>query len=164
MKYFYILFIVGLLLIHTAQAQQLERITNSLPVFAASSNISAANGILTIGVFSDASTVNQNNLELIRTLKTWNSKLIKKAIPHKKIEVTALDDTNIAEFKGQIIWVIDGDSFSLEKIKIHTNNGVFTIGTQELAFENYLFATLIQENSASMRISEPLFGLTLRAL
>ncbi len=130
-------------------AQPLERIVSSLPVFAASADVKTVeDGILTIGIFSDSSAVDQNILDVIDNLQAWDSDLVKGVIQYKKIEVISLNKDNITEFKGQIIWVLDASTASLEKLKIHTIDGVFTIGTQERKFEDNLFATLIYKNKS----------------
>ena len=148
MKYFTILFIIILIFPITVNAQELERFTNSLPAFVTFASVKAVDGVLTIGVFSDEqANIDQKTLEIFKNLKAWKSESISVPVGNKTIEVIGLNSDNLNNFTGQIIWVLDAQT-SLEDLKVHSNNGVFTVGIQDSKFGDYLFTTFIYENKS----------------
>ncbi len=148
MKNVCITMIFGFLVVSSALAQPIERICSSLPLFAASSDVNAIDGTLTIGLFSDVQTeVEPALLTMFEKLKTWNRETVKKACGLKKVIAVSLNSDNLDDFKGQVIWVLDAEA-SLEKLKEKTTNGFFTIGSQQSKFEDYLFITVIYTNKS----------------
>ncbi|OQY30404.1 MAG: hypothetical protein B6244_00685 [Candidatus Cloacimonetes bacterium 4572_55] len=148
MKYFISLILILLTCSDAISAPSLERIIQTLPVFVSYSGVTADDGILTIGVFSDElPQVKKSTLETFENLRVWGHEDVVKSIGNKKMIAVALNGNNIAEFRGQVIWVIDAKA-SLSKIKKHSENGVFTIGSKNIEFEKYLFATMIFENKS----------------
>ncbi|OQY30403.1 MAG: hypothetical protein B6244_00680 [Candidatus Cloacimonetes bacterium 4572_55] len=132
----------------TVIAQPLERIIQSLPIFISCTGVKAVDGVLTVGIFSDELLqVEEATLQTLENIRVWKNEGIIKIVGIKKIKVVALNSNNIVEFKGQVIWIIDAEA-SLEKLKRHTMEGVFTIGAQNDKFVDYLTATQLYENKS----------------
>ncbi|OQY28401.1 MAG: hypothetical protein B6244_07315 [Candidatus Cloacimonetes bacterium 4572_55] len=148
-----VFFLLGVFLIIPSGAfpkniDRIKRFANSLPVFVAFSGVKSSDGILKIGVFSDAqSPVNQSALQIFKNLKPWANEEVRSAIGHKSVEVVFLDADNIESFDGQIIWVLDVEN-SAELIKNQTKKGVYTVGSQEPNYQSFLFTTFIYENKS----------------
>ncbi len=148
MKYFMFSIFMILTCLSNVSAQPLERIIKSLPVFVRYASVKADDGVLTLGVFSDEQPqIEKSILEIFKNLKLWDHSEVIQSVGNKKINVIALNSDNIAEFKGQVIWVIDAKD-SLEKIKKHSEIGIFTIGAQNSEFEDYLVTTIIWEDKS----------------
>ncbi|RMH69288.1 MAG: hypothetical protein D6675_13180 [Gemmatimonadetes bacterium] len=130
-----------------APANTLERFANSLPVFAASAGIQSQTDTLTIGVFSE-SDVPAADLDVFKSLKTWDAELVQNVTQHNHIEVIPLQATTLETFEGQIIWVLDATPKSLKLLKTYTEKGIFTIGMLDENYQNFLFTTLIYENKS----------------
>ncbi len=137
-----------LISISAANAQPLERVVQSVPVFSAMAGVKAVNGVLTIGVFSEVEDqISKETLKEFETLKSWSHEKVKGVTGHTKIEVVGLNRKSLDSFKGQIIWVLAAEE-DLPKLKTLTQKGVFTIGTHDKAYEKALYVTLDYENKS----------------
>ncbi len=149
MRHFIVLIITILVCPIGTSAQPLGQMIKVLPLFAASSNVKAVYGILTIGVFSDVqSEVGEATLQKFKDLSHWGNEEVRKMFEFQTIEVVSLNGKNLADFEGQIIWVLDAD-VSLERLKEKTINGIFTIGAQKKKFEDCLFITVHYKDKSS---------------
>lgn len=148
-KQFLIILLVLLIGKPVFAQEQIERFANSLPVFVAFCGVKAENGVLTIGIFSEADpNIPQSTLDIFKNLRPWSNDSVISETNHKTIEVVPLNPTNLADFSGNVIWVMDANE-SLPALKEKTSQGIFTIGSQEEKFSEYLFTTLLYENKSN---------------
>lgn len=135
----------GMTLPNLSEAQPLELLVKSLPVFSAYADIKAVDNVLTIGVYSDGQ-ADPKMLNVFREIRAWSADEVQQTIGHRTIEAVFLNRWSLNDFEGQIIWVMDMvDTLALRK---QTEKGVFTISAQHEEYQKYLFATLIYENAS----------------
>lgn len=147
----YIIFLIILMWISSGRAEdidQLKRFTHNLPTFVGLADVKSKDSVLTVGVFSDKSMrIKLETLVIFKQLKGWGSEIIVSRTEHKRVDVVGLNQRNLSQFKGQVIWVLDAEK-SLPDLKKITEKGIFTIGVQNTNYEEHLFATLLYENKS----------------
>lgn len=151
MKQLRTLFFIIILIMaaRTGVAQPLEILIRSLPVFTAYAGVEAVDNILTVGVYSDKD-VNLDEIKAFEEIRSWSADGVTIVTNHQSINIQALNQKNLADFTGQIIWILNViDTVSLNQIKTFTENGLFTIGAQNKNYQDYIFATLIYVNTSN---------------
>lgn len=149
MKKFVLFTLVFLMLPTMSPAQSLERIIQSLPVFAAAADVKAQNGVLKVGIYSELQNeIPEDILSWFRDIKAWNHDAVVNVTGHQTVEVVSVNNDALPKFDGQILWVLAaGDS--LPQVKKLSEKGIFTIGVQDKTYEKFLFVTLTYEDKSS---------------
>jgi hypothetical protein len=149
-----IIFILIVLLVVTTslygiELNQLQRFANNLPTFVAMAGVTAEDGVLEIGVFSDDTEIDAEILTAFKNIRSWGLDDVKSVTNHNEISVIPLNRNNIYQFEGEIIWVLEAEkNSSLWALKKRSRDGIFTVGSQQETYKNYIFTTFIYKNKS----------------